>query len=153
MGNSICASKVSHISRVASATVTDLVLFHLIGGDTCISSLDLLLFLCGARISIFVADVEGISSVSTFSCSSSIRVPPHSGEDSMVNTSMFSSIIIALTSLVQLSHHLMLLQFQPLLSELPCYLISLQGFLVHFPPIVLLGLLTDPAIQSHFPPN
>ena len=96
----ICASRVAHLARVASATVTDLVLFHLIGGDARISYFDLLLFLRGAGISRFAADVEGISSVSTFSCSSSIRVPPHSGEDSMVNTSVFSSVIIALTSLV-----------------------------------------------------
>ena len=89
---------VSHISHVASAIVTDLVLFHLIGGDACISSFDLLLFLHGAGISIFVADVEGISSVSTFSCSSSIRVPPHSGEYSMVKKSVFSYVIMSLTS-------------------------------------------------------
>ena len=81
MGNSICASRVSHLFCDAFAAVTDLVLFHLIGGDALISSFDLLLFLCGAGISRFVADVEGISSVSTFSCSSSIRVPPHSGVD------------------------------------------------------------------------
>ena len=43
MGNSICASRVAHIFRVVSATVTDLVLFLFIGGDSCISSFDLLL--------------------------------------------------------------------------------------------------------------
>ena len=98
MWNSICASRFSHIAHVVSAAVTDLVLFLLIDGDACISSFDLLLFFRGAGISIFVADVEGISSISVFSCSSSIRVPPHSGEDSMVDTSMFPSVIMALTS-------------------------------------------------------
>ena len=77
MGNSICASRVSHLSRAALAAVTDLVLFLLIGSDACTSYFDLLIFFCGAGISRFAGDVEGISSISTFSCSSSIRVPPH----------------------------------------------------------------------------
>ena len=102
MGNSICASRVSHLAHAASAAITDLALFRLIGGDARISSFDLLLFLRGAGISRFAADVEGISSISTFSCSSSIRVPPHLGEDSMVKTSVFSSVIIALTSSVSI---------------------------------------------------
>ena len=71
---------VSCLALVASAIVTDIVLFRLIGGDVRISSSDLLLFLLGAEISRFAADVEGISSISTFSCSSSIKVPPHSGK-------------------------------------------------------------------------
>ena len=93
MGNSICASRVAHLSLVSSATMTDLVLFRLIGGDSFISSFNLLLFLYGAGVSKFVVEVEGISPVSTCSyssgCSSSIRVPPHTGEDSMVTTSVF----------------------------------------------------------------
>ena len=97
MGNLIFAYRVAHLAR---ATVTDLVLFRLIGGDAHISSFDLLLFLRGAGISRFAADVEGISSILTFSCSSSIKISPHSGEDSMVNTSVFYSVIMALTSLV-----------------------------------------------------
>ena len=63
MGNTIYASKVAHISLAASAAVTDLVLFCLIGGDAFISSFYLLLFLRGAGISRFAADVEGISFV------------------------------------------------------------------------------------------
>ena len=70
MGNSIYASRVSHLAHVASAAVTDLVIFLLIGGDACISYFDLLLFFCGAGTSRFVADVEGISSISVFSYSS-----------------------------------------------------------------------------------
>ena len=62
---------VSHLAHAALAVVTDLVIFCLIGGDACISSFDLLLFLYGAEISKFAADVEGISSVLAFSCSSS----------------------------------------------------------------------------------
>ena len=69
MGNSICASKVAHLSLAASAAMTDLVLFHLIGGDAFISSFDLLLFLCGAGLSKFETDVEGISPVPSFYCS------------------------------------------------------------------------------------
>ena len=60
MGNSICASMVSPLSRAASATITDLVLFLLIGGDILISSFDLFLFLCGAGVSGFIAEVEGM---------------------------------------------------------------------------------------------
>ena len=67
MGNSICVSRVTHLALAASAAVTHLVLFHLIGGDARISSFDLLLFLHGDGISRFAVDVEGISSVSTFS--------------------------------------------------------------------------------------
>ena len=84
MGKSICASRVSHISLAASATVTDLVIFRLIGGDAFISSFDLLLFIYGAGVSKFAANVEGISPSLTFSCSSgcssSIRVPPIQGK-------------------------------------------------------------------------
>ena len=98
MGNLICASRVAHLSPAASDDVSDLVLFRLIGGDAYISSFGLLLFLHGARIYRFAPDVEGIFFVLAFSYSSSIRVPPHLGEDSMVNTSMFSSVIMALTS-------------------------------------------------------
>ena len=102
MGNSICASKVSHLSLVVSAAVTDLVLFLLISGDALISSFDLLLFLYGDGVSRFTAEVEGISLVPAFSCSlgcsSSIKVPPHSGEDSMVTISVFSSLSMALSS-------------------------------------------------------
>ena len=81
MGNSIYASRVSHLSHAASATITNLFLFLLIRGDSCISSFDLLLFFRGAGISRFGADVEGISSISALSRSSSIRVPSHSGVD------------------------------------------------------------------------
>ena len=77
MENSIFASRDAHRARAASATVIDLVLFLLIGGDECISSFDLLIFFHGAGISRFAAYVEGISSISAFSHSSSIRVPPH----------------------------------------------------------------------------
>ena len=52
MGNSIYASMVSHLSLSSSVAVTDLVLFRLIGGDAFISSFNLLLFLCGAGVSI-----------------------------------------------------------------------------------------------------
>ena len=72
MGNSICASRVTHLSFVASTAITDLVLFHLIGGDGHISSFDLLIFLCGAGTSRIAADVQGICYVSTFSCSSTV---------------------------------------------------------------------------------
>ena len=104
MGNSICASRVAHLSCAASVVVIDLVLFRLIGGDAFISSFDLLIFRHGAGVSKFAVEVEGISPVPTFSCSSgcssSIRVPPHSGEYSMVTTSVFYFIIVALTSSV-----------------------------------------------------
>ena len=63
MGNSICASSVAHLARAAYVAVTDLLLFRLIVGDALISSFDLLLFLRGAGISRFAADVEGISFV------------------------------------------------------------------------------------------
>ena len=81
MGNSIYASMVAHLTLAASATVTDLFLFPLIGGDARISSFDLLIFLHCAGISRFTADVEGISFVSAFSCSSPMRVRTHLGED------------------------------------------------------------------------
>ena len=47
----------------------------------------------------------------------------------------------------------MLLQFHPLLSELPYYLALPQGFYVHLLSIVMLVLLVDPLIQSHLPPQ
>ena len=81
MGNSICASKVAHFFLVASAAATDLVLFCLIGGDALISSFYLLLFLCGAGVSGFTAEVEGMFPIPAFSCSSgyssSIKFHPH----------------------------------------------------------------------------
>ena len=64
MGNSICASKVAHLSLATSVATTDLVIFRHIGGDALISSFissfDLLLFIYGAGVSGFTAEVEGI---------------------------------------------------------------------------------------------
>ena len=56
MGNSIFDSMFSHL---AHAAVTDLVLFLLTSHDAFTSSLDLLFFLCGTRVSNSAIDVEG----------------------------------------------------------------------------------------------
>ena len=77
MGNSICDSRFSHLSRAVSTAVTELVLFLLIGSGDSTSSFDLLLLFHGAGISRFAADVEGMSPISASSFSSLIRVRPH----------------------------------------------------------------------------
>ena len=98
------ASISAHFARVASAVVTELILLLLTGRDGFVSSLDLLLFLRGTRVSNPVVDVEVILPISasslssTIYVSSSIKVPLHSGEDSMVRTYVFSSITIAPTA-------------------------------------------------------
>ena len=84
MGNSIFDSMFSHISHVASTTVIYLVLLLLIGHDSCTSSLDIILFLCGTRVSNSMADVEGTfpSSVTPLVSAISVsEVSPHSGKD------------------------------------------------------------------------
>ena len=84
MGNSIFDSMFANITHATSTAVTDLVLLLFTGHDACTSSLDLLLFLCGTRVSNSVADVEGTfpssmtSLIFAILVSSSIKVPPHS---------------------------------------------------------------------------
>ena len=102
IGNSTYASRVAHIFLAASAAAADLVLFLLIGEVMLSSLIDLFLLLCGVFFcgdgtSGFTAEVEGIFSCSS-GYSSSVKVPPHhSGEDSMVTSSIFSSISLALS--------------------------------------------------------
>ena len=97
MGNSIFASM---FTRFTHAAMKDLVLLLLTGHDSCTSSLDLLLFLYGTRVSNSVANVEGTfpSSmtplVSAISISSSIKVPPHSRQDSVVRIFVYPYVLI-----------------------------------------------------------
>ena len=60
MGNSIFDWMFAHLARAAYATMTDLVLLLFTGHDFCTSSLDILLFLRGTRVSNSVVDVEGM---------------------------------------------------------------------------------------------
>ena len=83
----------SHIYHATSTDATYMVLLLLTGHDACTSSFNLVLFLCGRGASNSAGNVEGMSPISTsslvsaISVSSSIRVPIHFEEDSMVRTS------------------------------------------------------------------
>ena len=95
----------SYFSYIAYAVVTDLVLLLFTYHDDCPSSFNILRFLFGTGVSNFATDIEGIFPisasplVSATSISSSIKVPLHSGEGSMVNISASPYVIIAPTIL------------------------------------------------------